>query len=240
MIFYYIRHGDPIYDPDSLTELGHKQAEALSKRFKLTGLDEVYASTSMRARMTAEPTCKALGLEMTLLDWANEGHIFDKLSVPIPDGSGKRRWIFHDRPSIEKMWSPEARALGMEWYKHPHFAGTNIEASMDSMRDSADEFLASLGFEHDRENSRYRVTKKNGKRVALFAHEGCGKAFLSSVLDLPYSYVATRFELTHSAVTVLYFGEDEEFAYPKMLQWANDSHLYKEEILTPFNHWLSI
>ena len=56
MIFYYVRHGDPIYDPDSLTELGHKQAAALAKRFTLTGLDEIYSSTSMRARMTAEPT----------------------------------------------------------------------------------------------------------------------------------------------------------------------------------------
>ena len=28
MLIYYIRHGDPIYDPDSLTELGKRQAES--------------------------------------------------------------------------------------------------------------------------------------------------------------------------------------------------------------------
>ena len=38
MVFYYIRHGDPIYDPDSLTEHGHKQAEALAK---ITNIDLV-------------------------------------------------------------------------------------------------------------------------------------------------------------------------------------------------------
>lgn len=68
MIFYLIRHGDPIYDPDSLPPLGHKQAEALAKRLALYGLDEIYASSSMRAKMTAEPTCKMLGKEMTVLD----------------------------------------------------------------------------------------------------------------------------------------------------------------------------
>ncbi|MBO6263170.1 MAG: histidine phosphatase family protein [Clostridia bacterium] len=47
MILYYIRHGDPIYDPDSLTELGHKQAEALANRFALYGLDEIYCSVCM-------------------------------------------------------------------------------------------------------------------------------------------------------------------------------------------------
>ena len=60
MLLYYVRHGDPIYEPDSLTELGHKQAAALAKRFSLYGLDEVYSSPSIRARQTAQPTCEAL------------------------------------------------------------------------------------------------------------------------------------------------------------------------------------
>lgn len=37
MLFYYIRHGDPIYDPDSLTPLGKRQAEALGKRLATHG-----------------------------------------------------------------------------------------------------------------------------------------------------------------------------------------------------------
>ena len=32
MLLFFIRHGDPIYNPDSLTDLGKKQAEALVKR----------------------------------------------------------------------------------------------------------------------------------------------------------------------------------------------------------------
>ena len=60
MLFFLVRHGDPIYKPDSLTEQGHKQAAALAKRFAKFGLDEVYSSTSIRAQMTAQPTCAAL------------------------------------------------------------------------------------------------------------------------------------------------------------------------------------
>ena len=33
MLFFYVRHGDPIYDPDSLTPLGHRQAEAVAKSY---------------------------------------------------------------------------------------------------------------------------------------------------------------------------------------------------------------
>ena len=242
MIFYYVRHGEPIYDPDSLTELGHKQAEALAKRFALKGLDEIYASTSMRARMTAEPTCRILGKEMTLLDWANEGHAFHDFSVDI--GGGERRWAFHSQEYKKKFWSAEVRALGTEWYKHPDFAGENFAKGVERIDREADAFLKSLGFEHDRKNACYRsLCSVNGgeeKRVALFAHEGFGKAFLSSLMDLPYPFVATRYELTHSSVTVFHFDDNADAAPPKLLQWSNDSHLYKEKILTPYNHWKQI
>ena len=64
MILYLVRHGDPIYDPDSLTPLGHEQAKAVAKRFALYGLDEVYASTSNRAIQTAKPTSELLKKEI--------------------------------------------------------------------------------------------------------------------------------------------------------------------------------
>ena len=44
MILYYVRHGDPIYNPDSLTELGKRQAEAVAKRLAVHGIDKIFAS----------------------------------------------------------------------------------------------------------------------------------------------------------------------------------------------------
>ena len=61
MLFIYVRHGAPIYDPDSLTPLGHRQAEAVGKRLALYGLDRIYASTSARAIQTAKPAAELLG-----------------------------------------------------------------------------------------------------------------------------------------------------------------------------------
>lgn len=50
MILYYIRHGDPIYNPNQLTPLGERQAEAAAKRLAVYGMDKIYASVSNRAR----------------------------------------------------------------------------------------------------------------------------------------------------------------------------------------------
>ena len=49
MLLFYIRHGDPIYTPDQLTDLGQRQAEAVGHRLGLYGIDKIFSSTSTRA-----------------------------------------------------------------------------------------------------------------------------------------------------------------------------------------------
>ena len=81
MDLYYIRHGEPIYDPDSLTDKGHEQAALLVPYLLRCGLDRVYSSTSNRAMQTAQPTCDAMGIEMQLLDFANEKYAYRDFSI---------------------------------------------------------------------------------------------------------------------------------------------------------------
>lgn len=238
MFFYYVRHGDPIYDPDSLTPIGHKQAEALAKRLSLYGMDEIYSSTSIRAQMTAQPTCDILKKEKTLLDWTNEAHVFSEFSVKKEDGN--RTWVFHSQKYRDILNASQVRDLGSKWYTHPKLAGDNFEKGVKRVDAETDAFLLQLGFRHDRENACYEVVRRNDKRIALFAHEGFGKAFLSSLLDIPYPQVALRLELGHSSVTVIHFDENAEKVIPRVLQWSNDSHLYKEEILTGYHNVFDI
>ncbi len=238
MILYYVRHGDPIYDPDSLTELGYKQAKALAKRFSLYGLDEIYSSPSNRARQTAQPTCEALGLEMQICDWADEGRAWADTHVIKEDGKGG--WGFQHQKTIESFNKPSVRALDKEWYKHPDFAGTALEKGTARIDKAVDEFLLSLGYQHDRVNCCYRQVKKAPQRVALFAHQGAGMLILSSVLDIPYPMFCNRFDFGHSSVTVIAFSEGEGAVYPKVCQFSNDSHLYKEGILTGYNNGMDI
>ena len=72
MIIYYVRHGDPIYNPDQLTPLGEKQAESVAKRLARYPIDQIYSSTSNRAMQTAQPLCQLLGKEMKPLEFLRE------------------------------------------------------------------------------------------------------------------------------------------------------------------------
>ena len=234
MLFYYVRHGDPIYDPDSLTPLGKRQAEAVGRRLAMHGIDEIYASTSTRAKQTAEPLSELLKKKITLLDFANESHAWEELTAITPEG---RRWMFHHAESRKLFTSPEVIALGHEWYKHPAFSSFDYEAGMNRILAEANSFFASLGYEHDGRLGRYKITDKNDKRVALFAHQGFGLAFLSAVLDIPYPLFSTRFDITHSGVTVIEFGDEGDgYSIPRVLTFSSESHIYKENLPTRFSN----
>lgn len=235
MFLYYVRHGDPIYNPDSLTELGHAQAEALSKRLSILGFDKIYVSSSNRARQTAEPTCKALGMEAEILDWCNEGHAWRDLTVT--NEKGNKCWAFQSHSTSILFSKPEIKKLGKSWYDHEFFTGTNFKTGFERIMDETDGFMASLGFIHDRENNCYTVSNPKYKRVALFAHQGFGLAFLSALCDIPYPEFCTRFDIGHTGVTVIRItGSEGESVIPKILQLSNDSHLYKEGISTKYNN----
>ena len=237
MLFYYIRHGEPLGVPDySLTPLGREQAKALAKRLCLFGIDRVFASPTLRTMQTAQPICDLLGKEITTCDWADEGIVWNEFTVPHP--KYEHTWAFFDPKYLEIFSSPEVRALGERWYEHPELAGLNFKAGVERVNAAVDEFFLSLGFRHDRENARYEVVGEhlNRDRVALFAHQGFGMSFFSSMLDIPYPMFCTHFDFSHSSMSVINFEPRGKYVYPHVLQTANDSHLYREGIITGYHN----
>ena len=237
MLFYYIRHGEPLGVPDySLTPLGREQAKALAKRLCLFGIDRVFASPTLRTMQTAQPICDLLGKEITPCDWADEGIVWNEFTVPPPKYEHTR--AFFDPKYLEIFSSPEVRALGERWYEHPDLAGLNFKAGVERVNAAVDEFFLSLGFRHDRENARYEVVGEhlNRDRVALFAHQGFGMSVFSSMLDIPYPMFCTHFDFSHSSMSVVNFEPRGKYVYPHVLQTANDSHLYREGIITGYHN----
>jgi len=242
MILFYIRHGDPIYNPDSLTPLGQRQAEAVGRRLARYGIDRIFTSPAERAKQTAVPLTELLKLEPEVLPWAHEDDAMRDLGLV--DEEGHRRWLFELPEYRRLMVSPAVRAMGMNWIEEP----TLSRAKFDRLRDGAENFLAGLGYVHERENFRFRVERPNEERVALFAHHGVGLAFLSIVLDIPYPHFVTHFNIEHSGMSVIRFDDFEGYAYPRLLQHSNDAHLYREGLPTRYredgrfgyNDWVNI
>jgi probable phosphoglycerate mutase len=115
---------------------------------------------------------------------------------------------------------------------------TSYERGIDRIHNESFEFFKSLGYEHIRNTGKYKVVKSNDKRVALFAHQGFGLAFLSVILDIPYPIFTNHFDMCHTGMTVIEFEEKEGFAVPKVLTLSSDSHLYREGLPTKYNNGL--
>ena len=238
MLLFYLRHGDPIYDPDSLTPLGQRQAEALGRRLAQLGVDEIYASSSNRAQLTAKPLCEMLNKEMTILDWTNEKYTWAQLTAPY--GEGRIHWVFQHPDYVPILASEAVRQLGRAWYTHPAFAGTTFGEGIQRVQRETDAWLAGFGYRHDLDKNMYESAGGNEKRVALFAHQGFSTAFMSCLLDVPYPQYSIHFDMQHTGMTVIHFPEEAGWVVPKALQVSSDAHLYRAGLPTTYNGMVRI
>lgn len=236
MILVYLRHGEPIYDPDSLTENGKLQAEALSKRLSRLKVNRIFSSPSNRALQTAIPTSKRLNKEIEILDFMDEKYVWEELTLK---DNNRIRWLFQDEDA--RLLLQKGNILyNKEWYKEEEFKDYHFDKGFNRVNIETDKFLESLGYLHERENNRYKIIKKNDDINLIFAHQGFGMAFLSSMLDIAYPYLSTHIDISHSSMTVIYFKECKGYSIPKILTLSNDSHLYKEELSTLYNHEIEL
>lgn len=216
MHIYIIRHADPCYNPDSLTELGHKEATALAPRMKEFGVSHVYSSPMVRAKETAFYTAKMQGLDIIEKEWLKE---LSHISVN-QNGKDYSIWDVFG----ETIRGDDSLPNHKDWYLRPPFNDTPIGDLWLKFRVQADEFLAEHGY--TRVNGRYRIDRSNDDRIALFCHNGTVLLLLAHLLEIPPAMVWSGFYCWPSSVTDIYFDErSKEWAVPKALHVADVSHL---------------
>ena len=220
MILYIIRHGDPIYSTDSLTERGKLQAEAVAKRMEAAGINKVFSSPMGRARMTAEPTCKRLGLECNIEEWAHE--IQDERLTPFPDGQLKsvtvvQNTYYRENGNIDIPYERSCECQG--------FNTSGMKQATEFIEREGNAFLERLGYKE--ENGIYRILRPNEDRVALFCHAAMGRAWLSTLLHIPLHIMWSSFAYTHTGVTVVEFANNENgVTAPRCRCFSDMSHLF--------------
>lgn len=227
MLLYVIRHGDPIYNPDSLTEKGKRQAEALARRLAVNGLDKIYSSPLVRAQQTAQPTCELLGIDPIIADWTSEGHTWEEFTFNDPDHGGLLNWCFHVQSTRYK--TPEILALGDKWYEAEPFCFSKAKEGYERIMRESDAFMADLGYV--REGLKYRITRPNNDRVAVFCHQGFGTTWLSHLLGVPPIIFWSTFDMNHTGVTIIEFKNNKDgYTAPICLAVSDTSHLYADRL----------
>lgn len=221
MRFIYIRHGEPTYNPDDLTELGKLQAEKIAYYLSKYRVDLLFSSTSNRAIRTAVPTAKKFNMEINKLDFANEEYVWNSLTLNTTSG---KVWLFQSQDTVRLFHTQEIMDLRFQWYKHPNFSNSRFESEIERIQNESDRFFASLGYLH-LGNGKFKVLKESYDTVVMFAHQGFGFIFLSLLLNIPYPNFCTRFELGHAEITIIEFKNESGYSCPKIISLSNHSHL---------------
>lgn len=222
MILYIIRHGEPDYKTDTLTEKGWLQAEAVGKRMSRLKIDKVFSSPLGRAKQTAEPTCRMSGLNKNIEEWAHE--IGDERLTPFPDGKMKsvsllQNTYFRQNGNIDL---PFEKAYECDGIKQ-----SDMKSAVEYIEKNGKDFLERLGYKE--ENGVYRILKENNEKVALFCHAAFARAWISVLLHIPLHIMWSSFDYEFTGVTVLEFKNNENgITAPTCLNYSDISHLYAE------------
>lgn len=214
-----IRHGDPDYSIDSLTEKGWREAGFLAEKLKNVPIDAVYVSPLGRAKDTASLTLKEIGKDAVECAWLRE---FDT-HIDRPDVS--------DRKMIAWDWLPSDWTAQEEYFSYDHWLDTkvmkdgNVRQEYDWVIDGLDELLKKHGYERD--GHCYKAVKANNDTIALFCHFGVECVLLSHLLNISPMALWHGFCAAPSSVTTLVTEERRKgTAYFRMSSFGDISHLY--------------
>ncbi|MBE7037944.1 MAG: histidine phosphatase family protein [Ruminococcaceae bacterium] len=224
MLLYIIRHGDPIYETDTLTKRGKLQAEAVGKRIFHSKINKIFSSPMGRAKETAAPSCRLLNLECNIEEWAHE--IEDERLTPFPDGELK------SITKLQNTYFLENNYANLGYKKAFECQGINqsrMKEKVDFIEKEGNKFLERLGYK--KEGDIYRIIKPNDDKVALFCHAAFSRAWISRLLHIPLNIMWASFNYTHTGVTIIEFKNNKNgITAPTCLCYSDMSHLYEQKL----------
>lgn len=219
MRLYIIRHADPDYEHDTITQRGHREAKALADRLVVERIDHLYSSPLGRARATAAYTARAKGLDCRVLDWTAELDWHVETTMQREKGSSTP-WDVHGH--IIRSLSPLPRQD--DWHLVPPFDVSRFKRQFDELVACSDAFLAEHGYERD--GAVYRIRSGHRQALAVFCHGGFGLTWLAHLLMIPAPIMWAGFFLLPSSVTTIVFDERTDgIATPRCIGLADTAHL---------------
>lgn len=214
-----IRHGDPDYERDSLTEKGWREAALLAERIARLEVKDFYVSPLGRAKDTASLTLQKMGRTAVECDWLRE---FPPL-INRPDMTDKKKiawdWLPED-------WTADSRYFDREaWRQTEIMREGKVDEAYRYVTENLDRLLAEHGYV--REGEIYRAEQANRDTLVFFCHFGLECVLLSRLMNVSPMILWHHACAAPTAVTVLTTEERRQGkAIWRMSSFGDISHLY--------------
>lgn len=221
MRILFIRHGEPDYENDTLTETGFKQAQLVAQRLKDEGIEEIWSSTHGRAVNTAKFTSDLLGIPVKTTDFIRE----------ITWGSTNGEGLF----AVGHPWdiADEMARRGMDlndpnWRSNQFFANNKAVQCVDQIEKGIDEWLLDLGYKRNGLYYDHVNEEDHHRTIAFFCHGGSSSAAIAHIMNLPFPYVCALLHMEFTGITILRMDRREGPCTLPCMELANDGRHVKE------------
>ncbi|MCR4989825.1 MAG: histidine phosphatase family protein [Lachnospiraceae bacterium] len=244
MKLIFIRHAEPDYINDSITEKGRNEALLLSKRIKDWHVTKCYVSPQGRAKATAEPSLKELGMEAEVIPFLHE--YAHNVTHPLTGRTGVP-WDFvaSDWTKYDCNFDLEDGFLNYPCMKTNPDVASNYSIVTEGFDDILKQYgytregrfyrydkavkrnlISTVGPNHEvRNNSPYK--NENDEPVLLFfCHLGVTMLILSHLVNIPFQTLTHGFFLPPTSLTIVSSEErwDDE-AYFRIQAMGDCAHL---------------
>ena len=204
MRLIFIRHGDPDYIHDSLTEKGRREAALLAERVATWKVDEFYCSPLGRAQETARYSLEKLNRTAQTFEWLKEFYI----TIKDPE-TGKDRipWDF-----MPDFWTKDPLFYDKDnWTEAEVLKTGDLRKNYDEVAAGLDSILAKHGY--IRNGAVYKtnhtqptgsgIAAQDGKTLVFFCHLGVSFVMMAHLLGFSPAQLFHNFFVAPTSVTVL-------------------------------------
>lgn len=218
MRLLFIRHADPDYAHDALTEAGKKEAKALASFLAKERIDKIYVSPLGRAKCTLEAYLEEIGhaKEAIKKDWLRE---FDAY---VSHDNRFNAWDY--LPSTLEEAGEGAYSLSNYLEAVESYKNSDFKEKYDDVIKGLDEVLFENGYQ--REDHHYKVNESNDKTLAFFCHFGVTSMMVAHLINCSPINIAQYFCAAPSSISTFYSEERREgIAQFRLSSFGDTSHL---------------
>lgn len=210
-----IRHAEPDYENDTLTEKGFREAKILGEYYKSADFKAIYSSPLPRAKYTAQALAGNRPIEY-------KDYLIEFWHPIIIDGKERHNWDFLPR-DIENY--PEL--VSHEFLDSNFCKPVHMREMYDEVIKEFDKTLEAHGYK--REGSYYRVVEPNNDTIVFVCHLGMMSLLMSRLSGIPYTQIAQYFFVAPTGVTT-YVSEEREqsLAQFRCREFGNLDHLRRK------------
>ena len=220
MKLYFIRHGDPDYEKDSLTEKGFREAQLLADHFHQTGfhIDHCYVSPLGRAKDTARFTTEKLWVQAVEQEWLQEF----PCRIWRPDAKEKKKicwdWLPADWTAVDDFYSSE------HWMENERMSAGDVGEEYEKVTASFETLLNRHGYK--KEGRIFKAEAANNDTIVFFCHFGITCVLLSYLLNISPMILWHGFAAAPSSVTKVVTEERRKgTASFRVVEYADITHL---------------